>query len=281
MRSLIVIVLILFGLGIFISAYTIDETEQGIILEFGRPVGSSITQPGLHFKFPWRQLVKLEKRILEYDVEAREILSLDKRRIVVDNYARWKISDPLQFYKSVRTINGGLNRIDPIIYSELRVELGKHNLTEIVDNRREAIMEIVTNEAKIKLKEYGIDLVDVRIKRADLSVENEKAVYDRMIAERERQAKQFRSEGEEEALKIRAETDKDKAIILANAFKISQEISGEGDAKALEIYASGYKSDPEFYNFTRTLDSYKKIIDNESKLILTTDSDFLKLLKEK
>ena len=281
MRSLIVIVLILFGLGIFISAYTIDETEQGIILEFGRPVGSSITQPGLHFKFPWRQLVKLEKRILEYDVEAREILSLDKRRIVVDNYARWKISDPLQFYKSVRTINGGLNRIDPIIYSELRVELGKHNLTEIVDNRREAIMEIVTNEARKKLKEYGIDLVDVRIKRADLSVENEKAVYDRMIAERERQAKQFRSEGEEEALKIRAETDKDKAIILANAFKISQEISGEGDAKALEIYASGYKSDPEFYNFTRTLDSYKKIIDNESKLILTTDSDFLKLLKEK
>ena len=281
MRSLIVIVLILFGLGIFISAYTIDETEQGIILEFGRPVGGSITNPGLHFKFPWRQLVKLEKRILEYDVEAREILSLDKRRIVVDNYARWKISDPLQFYKSVRTINGGLNRIDPIIYSELRVELGKHNLTEIVDNRREAIMEIVTNEARQKLKEYGIDLVDVRIKRADLSIENEKAVYDRMIAERERQAKQFRSEGEEEALKIRAETDKDKAIILANAFKISQEISGEGDAKALEIYASGYKSDPEFYNFTRTLDSYKKIIDNESKLILTTDSDFLKLLKEK
>ena len=281
MRSLIFIILILFGLGIFISAYTIDETEQGIILEFGRPVGSSITQPGLHFKFPWRQLVKLEKRILEYDVEAREILSLDKRRIVVDNYARWKISDPLQFYKSVRTINGGLNRIDPIIYSELRVELGKHNLTEIVDNRREAIMEIVTNEARQKLKEYGIDLVDVRIKRADLSIENEKAVYDRMIAERERQAKQFRSEGEEEALKIRAETDKDKAIILANAFKISQEISGEGDAKALEIYASGYKSDPEFYNFTRTLDSYKKIIDNESKLILTTDSDFLKLLKEK
>lgn len=281
MRSLIVIVLILFGIGIFISAYTIDETEQGIILEFGRPVGSSITQPGLHFKFPWRQLVKLEKRILEYDVEAREILSLDKRRIVVDNYARWKISDPLQFYKSVRTINGGLNRIDPIIYSELRVELGKHNLTEIVDNRREAIMEIVTNEARKKLNEYGIDLVDVRIKRADLSIENEKAVYDRMIAERERQAKQFRSEGEEEALKIRAETDKDKAIILANAFKISQEISGEGDAKALEIYASGYKSDPEFYNFTRTLDSYKKIIDNESKLILTTDSDFLKLLKEK
>ena len=281
MRSLIVIVLILFGIGIFISAYTIDETEQGIILEFGRPVGSSITEPGLHFKFPWRQLVKLEKRILEYDVEAREILSLDKRRIVVDNYARWKISDPLQFYKSVRTINGGLNRIDPIIYSELRVELGKHNLTEIVDNRREAIMEIVTNEARNKLNEYGIDLVDVRIKRADLSVENEKAVYDRMIAERERQAKQFRSEGEEEALKIRAETDKDKAIILANAFKISQEISGEGDAKALEIYASGYKSDPEFYNFTRTLDSYKKIIDNQSKLILTTDSDFLKLLKEK
>ena len=125
-------------------------------------------------------------------------------------------------------------------------------------------------------------LIDSEIPNNIISIlENEKAVYDRMIAERERQAKQFRSEGEEEALKIRAETDKDKAIILANAFKISQEISGEGDAQALEIYASGYKSDPEFYNFTRTLESYKKIIDTDSKLILTTDSDFLKLLKQK
>ena len=281
MKISLFILSILVSIGVFISAYSIDETEQGIILEFGRPVGNSITDPGLYFKFPWRQLVKLEKRILEYDVESREILSLDKRRIVVDNYARWKISDPLQFYKSVRTLNGGLNRIDPIIYSELRVELGKHNLTEIVDNRRESIMEIVTDESRTKLKEYGIDLVDVRIKRADLSVENEKAVYDRMIAERERQAKQFRSEGEEEALKIRAETDKNRAIILANAFKISQEISGEGDAKALEIYASAYKSDPEFYKFTRTLESYKKVIDKETKLILSTDSDFLKLLKQK
>jgi len=281
MKISLIILSILISIGVFISAYSIDETEQGIILEFGRPVGNSITNPGLYFKFPWRQLVKLEKRILEYDVEAREILSLDKRRIVVDNYARWKISDPLQFYKSVRTLNGGLNRIDPIIYSELRVELGKHNLTEIVDNRRESIMEIVTVESRKKLKEYGIDLVDVRIKRADLSVENEKAVYGRMIAERERQAKQFRSEGEEEALKIRAETDKNRAIILANAFKTAQEISGEGDAKALEIYASAYKSDPEFYKFTRTLESYKKVIDKETKLILSTDSDFLKLLKQK
>ena len=281
MKISLIILSILISIGVFISAYSIDETEQGIILEFGRPVGNSITNPGLYFKFPWRQLVKLEKRILEYDVEAREILSLDKRRIVVDNYARWKISDPLQFYKSVRTLNGGLNRIDPIIYSELRVELGKHNLTEIVDNRRESIMEIVTVESRKKLKEYGIDLVDVRIKRADLSVDNEKAVYGRMIAERERQAKQFRSEGEEEALKIRAETDKNRAIILANAFKTAQEISGEGDAKALEIYASAYKSDPEFYKFTRTLESYKKVIDKETKLILSTDSDFLKLLKQK
>ena len=209
------------------------------------------------------------------------ILSLDKKRLEVDNYARWRISDPLTFYRAVRTINGGLSRIDPIVYSELRVELGKHNLTEIVDKRREKIMRIVTEKASEKLKEYGIDVVDVRIKRADLSQENERAVFDRMIAERERQAKQYRSEGEEEALKIRAETDKDRAIILAEAYKKAQEISGEGDAKAVEIYAKAFKSDPSFYEFTRTLETYQKMIDTNTTLILSTDSDLLNLIKGK
>ena len=225
--------------------------------------------------------MKFEKRILEYDAEPKAILSLDKKRLEVDNYARWRISDPLTFYRAVRTINGGLSRIDPIVYSELRVELGKHNLTEIVDKRREKIMRIVTEKASEKLKEYGIDVVDVRIKRADLSQENERAVFDRMIAERERQAKQYRSEGEEEALKIRAETDKDRAIILAEAYKKAQEISGEGDAKAVEIYAKAFKSDPSFYEFTRTLETYQKMIDTNTTLILSTDSDLLNLIKGK
>ena len=281
MKSMSVIVFIAAVVGIYLSAYTIDEKEQAIVLEFGRPVGEVVTDAGLHFKFPWRQLVKLEKRILEYDVEPKAILSLDKKRLEVDNYGRWRISDPLTFYKAVRTINGGLSRIDPIVYSELRVELGKHNLTEIVDKRREKIMEIVTLKAREKLEEYGIDMIDVRIKRADLSQENEKAVFDRMIAERERQAKQYRSEGEEEALKIRAETDKEKTIILAESYKQSQEIRGEGDAKAVEIYADAFKSDPNFYAFTRTLETYQKVIDGKTTLILSTDSELLNLMKGK
>ncbi len=281
MRITGLIVLVVAAVTLFITAYTIDETEQAIIIEFGRPVDKPVIEAGLHFKMPWRQLVKFDNRILEYDVEPKAILSLDKKRLEVDNYARWRIGDPLMFYKAVRTINGGLNRIDPIVYSELRVELGKHNLTEIVDKRREKIMEIVTVETRKKLVEYGIDIHDVRIKRADLSKENERAVFDRMIAERERQAKQYRSEGEEEALKIRAETDKEKTIILAEAYKQSQEIKGEGDAIAVEIYASAFKSDPKFYTFVRTLEAYQKVIDDRTTLILSTNSELLDLMKGK
>ena len=281
MRITGLIVLVVAAVTLFITAYTIDETEQAIIIEFGRPVDKPVIEAGLHFKMPWRQLVKFDNRILEYDVEPKAILSLDKKRLEVDNYARWRIGDPLMFYKAVRTINGGLNRIDPIVYSELRVELGKHNLTEIVDKRREKIMEIVTVETRKKLVEYGIDIHDVRIKRADLSKENERAVFDRMIAERERQAKQYRSEGEEEALKIRAETDKEKTIILAEAYKQSQEIKGQGDASAVEIYASAFKSDPQFYTFVRTLEAYQKVIDDRTTLILSTNSELLDLMKGK
>ena len=281
MRITGLIVLVVAAVTLFITAYTIDETEQAIIIEFGRPVDKPVIEAGLHFKMPWRQLVKFDNRILEYDVEPKAILSLDKKRLEVDNYARWRIGDPLMFYKAVRTINGGLNRIDPIVYSELRVELGKHNLTEIVDKRREKIMEIVTVETRKKLVEYGIEIHDVRIKRADLSKENERAVFDRMIAERERQAKQYRSEGEEEALKIRAETDKEKTIILAEAYKQSQEIKGEGDASAVEIYASAFKSDPKFYTFVRTLEAYQKVIDVRTTLILSTNSELLDLMKGK
>ncbi|MBF88095.1 MAG: HflC protein [Candidatus Marinimicrobia bacterium] len=281
MKSTVLILFLAVAIGLYVSAYTIDEKEQAIILEFGRPVGKAVVNSGLHFKLPWRQLVKFEKRILEYDAEPKAILSLDKKRLEVDNYARWKISDPLRFYRAVRTINGGLGRIDPIVYSELRVELGKHNLTEIIDKRREKIMKTVTSKAREKLIEYGIDIVDVRIKRADLSQENERSVFDRMIAERERQAKQYRSEGEEEALKIRAETDKERAIILAEAYKQAQEISGEGDASAVEIYAKAFESDPSFYEFTRTLETYQKMIDTNTTLILSTDSDLLKLIKGK
>ena len=282
MKSLwLIVILVAAAFFLYASAFTIDETEQAIIVEFGRPEGDPIKEAGLYFKFPWRQLVKFEKRILEYDVEPKAIITLDKKRLEVDNYARWRIDDPLTFYRAVKTINGALNRIDPVIYSELRVELGKHDLSEIVDKRREKIMEKVSAASREKLLEYGIEIIDVRIKRADLSVENEKAVFDRMRAERERKAKQYRSEGDEEALKIMAETDKERTIILAEAYRQSQKLRGEGDAKAVEIYAKAFQSDPKFYEFIRTLEAYQKVIDEKTTLILSTDSKLLRLLKGK
>ena len=280
MKNIALIVLaVVVVLFLWFSLYTIDETEQAIILEFGKPMGETVSSAGLHFKLPWRSVIKFEKRILEYDVEPQAIITKDKKKLEVDNYARWRIADPLLFYRSVRTLNGALSRIDPIVYSELRVELGKHVLSEIVDKRRVKIMETVSDKTEEKLAEYGIDIIDVRIKRADLSKENERAVFDRMRAERQRKAKQYRSEGEEEALMIRAETDKKKTIILANAYKESQILKGEGDAKAVEIYADAFKSDPKFYEFIRTLEAYEKVVDKKSTLILSTDSDLFDMLK--
>ena len=280
MKKIALIVLaVVVVLFLWFSLYTIDETEQAIILEFGKPMGETISSPGLHFKLPWQSVIKFENRILEYDVEPQAIITKDKKKLEVDNYARWRIANPLLFYRSVRTLNGALSRIDPIVYSELRVELGKHVLSDIVDSNRVKIMETVSNETQIKLAEYGIDIIDVRIKRADLSKENERAVFDRMRAERLRIAKQYRSEGEEKALEIRAETDKEKTIILATAYKESQILRGEGDAKAVEIYAKAFKADPKFYKFIRTLEAYEKVVDKKSTLILSTDSDLFKLLK--
>jgi membrane protease subunit HflC len=280
MKNIALIVLaVVVVLFLWFSLYTIDETEQAIILEFGKPMGETVSSAGLHFKLPWRSVIKFENRILEYDVEPQAIITKDKKKLEVDNYARWRIADPLLFYRSVRTLNGALSRIDPIVYSELRVELGKHVLSEIVDKRRVKIMETVSDKTEEKLAEYGIDIIDVRIKRADLSKENERAVFDRMRAERQRKAKQYRSEGEEEALMIRAETDKEKTIILANAYKESQILKGEGDAKAVEIYADAFKSDPKFYEFIRTLEAYEKVVDKKSTLILSTDSDLFDMLK--
>ncbi len=280
MKNVVLIVLtVLIALFLWFSLYTVDETEQAIILEFGRPIGETVSSAGLHFKLPWRTVIKFEKRILEYDVEPQAIITSDKKKLEVDNYARWRIADPLLFYRSVRTLNGALSRIDPIVYSELRVELGKHVLSEIVDKRRVKIMETVSEETQGKLAEYGIEIIDVRIKRADLSKENERAVFDRMRAERQRKAKQYRSEGEEKALEIRAETDKQKTIILADAYKESQILRGEGDAKAVEIYAKAFQSDPKFYEFIRTLEAYEKVVDKKTTLILSTDSDLLDMLK--
>jgi len=272
----LVAILVLLGLT---TVFIVDETEQVVILAFGKPV-RTITEPGINMKvpFPLQEKIKFDDRLLEYDSPPEEILSKDKKTLIVDNYVRWRIVDALQFLKTVQAIPTALSRMDDIVYSELRRELGTHDMVEIITENREKLMEIVTFNSNNATLDYGIEVLDVRIRRVDLPAENEESIYARMEAERNRQANKFRSEGEEEAQKIRASTDRDKTIILADAYKEAEGIRGEGDAKAVEVYANAYSADPKFYEFVRTLDTYKKIIDDKTTLVLPADSRLFKLL---
>ena len=271
---IIVLILIVANLSLFI----VDETRQAIVLQLGKPI-KAIQQPGLNWKLPFIQnVVYFEDRLLVYDAAPTEIITKDKKTLIVDNYARWKITNPLRFLQTVRDLNGAQARLDDIIYSELRVDLGLFNMTEIVSEIREEIMERVTKISNEKSATYGIEIVDVRIKRVDLPPENEKFIFDRMKAERERIAKQYRAEGQEESAKIIAETEKEKTIILAEAYKTAETTRGEGDAEAVKIYAQSFNKDPEFYKFLRTLDAYKITFKDKTTALLSADSEFLKYL---
>jgi len=281
MKKPLLVIIVLGLIVFFTTVFTVDERQQVVILQFGDPV-RTITEPGLHFKLPvpFQNIVRFDDRLLEYDVSPEEVLSKDKKSLIVDNYVRWKITNPLVFLQTVQAIPTAITRMDDIIYSELRRELGTHNMTEIITETREEIMEKVTENSDKATDQYGIEVVDVRIKRVDLPKENEQSIYARMEAERNRQANKFRSEGDEEAQKIRASTEKDKTIILAVAYKESQEIRGVGEARALEIYAKAYNKDVDFYEFIRTLETYKKVIDDKTTLVLPADSKLFKMLYE-
>lgn len=309
------------------SVYTISETEQAVITKFGKPthivLGSDVAgeidsvlikeveewnkqqkEPvetvtagaGVHFKIPFVESVTtFEDRILEYDSAPTEVVTKDKKHLFVDNYARWRITNPLKFMKSAVTENGAQSRLDDIIYSVVREYAGQNNLIELVRSTntmektteiefenievgREKVMKYITELCNQKADEYGIEIIDVRIKRADLPVENAKSVYNRMIAERNRIATKYRSQGEEEATKIRAETDRQRTEILSSAYEKAEKTRGEGDAKALEIYANAYSKNPKFYNLWRTLESYPVALDG-AKVIMSTETDFNKYLK--
>ena len=312
-----VILLVLSGLF-----YVVDETEQAVITFFGEPVtivlGSlpdrlkadfekdldayhteknkkiTIKQgAGLYLKIPFLQnVIVLDDRILEYDSEPTDIVTKDKKHLLVDNFARWRIVSPLRFIQTVRTENGAQSRLDDIIYSVLREQLAMSNLVEIVrtDNSaasldehietgREVIMQAVTQQADVAARRYGIQVLDVRIKRADLPKENLNAVFGRMKEERSRISKQYRSEGEEEASKVRAETDRDVKIILAEAYKQAETIKGRGDGEAAAIYANAYGSNEEFYKFLQSLEVIKHSTTPADQLIMSTEGGVYKYLK--
>ena len=275
-----VILIILVLIGMRTVLFTVDETEQAIIVQLGRYV-RTVQEPGLHFKTPLVQTVhRFENRILEYDAAAAKVITADKKHLVVDNYARWKIIDPLKFYETVRNEFGAQARLDDIVFSEIREELARHTLTEIISLQREAIMDTVGNRCDEKAREYGIQVIDVKIKRADLPEEVTHSVYARMKAERERIAKKYRSEGEEESVKIKAQADKERTVLLADSYRHAQELKGKGDAEAIKIYAQALEEDPEFYSFLRTLEVYRKALTGGTTMVLSSDSELFQYLSQ-
>ena len=262
-----------------LALFTVPQWMQAMVVQLGEPV-RVVQEPGLYWKIPFvQQVTYFDRRLLDYDAASKDILTIDKQQLSVDNYSRWRIADPLQFYRTVRDERGAQSRLDDIVYSDLRETLGRHTLRDIVSDKRDQLMADVTARSAEKAKVYGIEIVDVRIKRADLPEKNEQTVFGRMRSERERQAKKFRAEGDEEARKIRSESDKQVQILLADATQQAQVIRGEGDANATRIFAEAYGRDPDFYAFQRTLEAYRSALASGTTVILSPKSEFFRFLE--
>jgi len=278
LRALLPTLLVLAILLVPQVCFLVNETDHVIITQFGE-YKRTVQQPGLYFKQPVIQTVhRFERRILSSDATPAEYLTVDKKRMVVDHVTRWRITDPLLFFKTVRDLYGARARLDDVVFSELRRAIAEREFANLISSKREPVMEAVAKSAAAQAKQFGIEVVDVRIKRADLPPEVQQSVFARMVAERERIAKRYRSEGEEEAAKIRAETDKQRTIILAKAYEESQKLRGAGDAQATRITAEAFGQDAEFYRFTRSLEAYEAVLPQEGQLILSSESELLRYL---
>jgi len=301
-----VLIVLFAGLLVLLSSalYVVNETEQVVITQFGEPVGSPVIAPGLHFKIPFVQKANyFDKRFLEWDGDANQVPTKDKRFLWVDSYARWRISDPLKYFQRLRDERGAQSRLDDILDGETRSAVARHDLVEVVrsTNRkpedvlvgseeetaileeiakgRTGITQEVLDRASSRTPDLGVELIDFRFKRINYVEEVQKDVFARMIAERRRIAERYRSEGEGEAARIRGERERDLKKIQSEAYRTAQEISGKADAEATEVYADAYGRDAGFYAFTKSLETYEQTADPGTLVILTTDSELLRYLK--
>jgi membrane protease subunit HflC len=305
MRVVILVVAAILAVFLLASFYTISETEQVILTQFGKPVGGVITTPGLHMKTPFIQVVhRFDKRWLEFDGDANEIPTKDKKYIWVDTYARWRIKDTLLFFLSVRDERGGQSRLDDIVDGATRNAVASFDLIEIVRSSdrkfqitedlagigsseamakitsgREHIAKLILDKAAAITPQFGIELVDVRFKRINYIDTVQQKVFDRMISERKRIAERSRSEGQGRAAEIRGEKERDMLAASSVGYKTAQQIKGEADAKATTLYARAYSKDPDLYQFMKALETLQAGLDSKATLILSTDSDLLKFLK--
>ena len=276
-RNPLALALVLLVLVVVVSQtfFTVHQTQKALVLQLGDPL-QRVYGPGLHVKIPFIQnVVYFDARVLDYEARSREAFTVDKKAIVLDNYARWRIIDPLQFYRTMRSIPGAQARLDDVVYSQLRALVGAYTLTEVVSSHRAVIMKEVTNKVSALMHNYGVDVLDVRINRTDLPSENQRAIFGRMRAERERQAKQYRSEGEEESTRIRSDADRQRAVILAEAARAAEVERGKGDAQAAAIYAEAYNRAPQFYAYQRWLATLRSSLKENSRIVLGTTAPLL------
>lgn len=266
--------------GVFyLGTYIVDKTQYAIEIRLGDAV-DTVTEPGLEFKVPFiTRIFYVENRIQDFDADPGSVFTKDKKEMIVDTYSKWRVEDPLKFYQTVRTVSGALARLDDIIYSQTREILGKHTLVEIVSGNRKEIRETITINSRKNAEKFGIEVIDVRIKRADLPQSNSLAVYGSMEAERKREAKRYRSEGNERALEIRSAADRDRIKILSEANRIAEEVRGEADAKATKTYADAYSKDPDFFAFLRSHDVYRETLQEDTTMLLSAERPFFKHIK--
>lgn len=264
------------------SLFTVSQTEQVLITQFGQPV-RVIKDPGLHAKVPFVQTVlDFDNRLLDFNTTGEEVILADQRRLTIDSFTRYRITDPLRFFQAAGPSEDGIRgRLNSVVTSALRRVLGNETLLNVLSANRNRIMGLIKTQVSDEMRNFGVDIEDVRIRRADLPEENTQAILARMKSERERVASQLRAEGAEAAAKIRADAERDRTVLLADARSTADKLRGEGEQQAIDIYATASKADPEFFITYRTLQAYRQAFgEGRSRLVLTPESDFLRLLRQ-
>jgi modulator of FtsH protease HflC len=274
MVLLLVLLLVVIG---YSSVFTVQQTEQALVVRFGAPV-QVVTDPGLHFKVPLTDtVIPVDKRILDLENPAQEVIASDQKRLVVDAFARYRIKNALQFYQSVGSIQAANLQLTTLLNSALRRVLGEVTLIQVVRDEREALMGRIRDQLDKEAGNYGIQVVDVRIRRADLPDQNSQAVYQRMKTERQREAAEFRAQGNQKAQEIRSNADREATVIVAEANSKAEQIRGEGDAERNRLFAEAYSKDPDFFAFYRSMTAYETALkSNDTRLLLRPDSDFFR-----
>jgi membrane protease subunit HflC len=284
MRAFLAFLVILLGAAaaaVYASAFIVHQNEQALVLEFGKPK-RVVSEPGLNWKLPLVETVDIfDKRILDIDTQTQEVTASDQKRLIVDAFARYKIVDPLKFYQTLRYEGGVRSRLGPIVESALRRALGAATFQDLVRDKREHLMKQIANNVNEEGKDFGLEVVDVRIKRADLPDQNQKSVFDRMRAERQREANEFRAQGAGEANRIKATADREVTIIKAEATRKGEELRGQGEAERNKIFAEAFGRDPDFFAFYRSMQAYETgLKPGDTRLVISPDSDFFKYFSD-